>query len=561
MFKLKSIKFIHDEQTQEYEFTEHSFVYGENTKGKTALTMVIDYILGSSGKLTYRGLDHIDSIEAHLTNDMTNLWIKRDIQGNCFYKRTEESDFIEVSLDIYKDNICLMLVSKPNNRYLDIYRKVFDERPTFRSFNFLNYIEEKGVGDLSIVFTKTKDIKHNIRVRNIMNFFFNFEKIEQIYEKELLLEQSSGELDKITRDYQEYQRIQIQQRNIFKELQLPYTGKYQMDYKSFCDFKNTYTRKAKEKEKDLVYLSQAAFALSEEIKLYQFMKNQSSNMIERKERIKRLLSILDAVVDDTPEYAEYTQFIKNTIQRIDDENVILSLTDYNRVIKDIKKEKGHLDDEIALLKGKAVEISYEDAVKKVGLLEHLFYVLRENIDVGKMETLQKKVDELKKEIKELKLSFDQNKVNTFNERLTKVYLREGLAIKHLDEDLKEDCFSLEYDPFRVCLYAKHREGDKIVKFMPGSMARQTHIQILLYLTMFEYLIENFPDFIYMPLLVVDSANQSMEINCFNKIYPVIMEMVEKIGIQTIFISKDKIDGIRSEDFIDISEGLNRFHQS
>ena len=40
-----------------------------------------------------------------------------------------------------------------------------------------------------------------------------------------------------------------------------------------------------------------------------------------------------------------------------------------------------------------------------------------------------------------------------------------------------------------------------------------------------------------------------------------MEMAETIGIQTIFLSKEKIEGIRSEDFIDISYGLNRFHQN
>ena len=561
MFKLESIKFIHNEEIQEYKFTEHSFIFGKNTRGKTALTVAIDYILGSGEKLTYQGLDHIDSIEAHLTNELTNLWIKRDIEGGCFYRRTEESDFTQVSLNIYKDNICLMLMPDLNNRYLDIYTKVFDERPTFRSFNFLNYIDEKGAGDLSVVFTKAKDLKHNIRVRNIMNFFFNFEKIEQIYEKEVLLEQRSSELEKISMDYQEYHRIRIQQQKIFKELQLPYTGKYSKDYKCFCDFKNTYTREAKQKEKDLVYLSQASFSLSEEIKLYQFMKNQSINMVKRKERIKRLLTILDAVVNDAPEYLGYTKFIKETVERIDDENVILSLTDYTMVIKNIKKEKNRLDAEIALLKGKSSEISYEEAMKKVGLLEHLFDVLQENVDEGKVESLKKEVDGLKKEIKELKLSFDHNKIHSFNERLTELYLREDLAIKHLEEDLKEECFSLEYDPFRVCLYAKHMEGDYIVKFMPGSMARQTHIQILIYLTMFEYLKEKFPDFIIMPLLVIDSANQSMETDCFQKVYPVFMEMAETIGIQTIFLSKEKIEGIRSEDFIDISDGLNRFHQN
>lgn len=172
-----------------------------------------------------------------------------------------------------------------------------------------------------------------------MNFFFNFENIEQIYEKELLLDAKSKELEKLSLSYQEYSRSKVQQQKIFKELQLDYTGKYSTDYKTFCDFRSSYVRKAKANSKDLVYLSQSSFSLAEEMKIYNFMKNQSSNMVDRKERIKRLLSIMTEIVGDEPDYEEYTRFIKDTIETLDEENVILSLTDYSKAIKDIEKEK------------------------------------------------------------------------------------------------------------------------------------------------------------------------------------------------------------------------------
>ena len=266
--------------------------------------------------MTYQGLDNIDSIEALLTNESTNLWIKRTVkEGGYFYRRTKESEYSEVSVDTYKDNICLILTQFRNNTYLEIYTRVFDERPSFRSFNFLNYVEEKGLGDLSTVFTKAKDLKHNIRIRNIMNFFFNFENIEQIYEKEVLLESKSKELENLSSNYQEYNRCKIQQKKIFKELQLNFSGIYHKDYKTFCDFKNSNLRKVKSKSKDLVYLSKSSFSLAEEIKLYSFMKNQSYNMIERKERIKRLLLLLNEIVNNEPEYADYFKFIRETIKK------------------------------------------------------------------------------------------------------------------------------------------------------------------------------------------------------------------------------------------------------
>ncbi len=142
MFKIESISFINGNDSQTYKFSSHAFVYGLNTVGKTALTKAIDYVLGSSDGLTYQGLDNIESIEAHLTNGLTNLWIKRTINGNYYYKRTPESQYSEVSSEVYKDNICLIIAPTSRTHFVNVYRKVFDEKPTFRSFTFLNYIEE-----------------------------------------------------------------------------------------------------------------------------------------------------------------------------------------------------------------------------------------------------------------------------------------------------------------------------------------------------------------------------------------------------------------------------------
>lgn len=148
----------------------------------------------------------------------------------------------------------------------------------------------------------------------------------------------------------------------------------------------------------------------------------------------------------------------------------------------------------------------------------------------------------------------------FNNRLTELYLNSGLDIKHLKEDLQDNDFSLEFDPFRLCLFATHKEQDQLTRFMPGSMTRQTHLQMLTYLCMFEYLKENFCDFIYLPILIIDSANQPMGIEIFKEVYPTITQLADSIGIQTIFMFKDRLDNIPENDFIDISAGLNKFHK-
>ncbi len=559
MFKLETITFYHGDESQEYHFTNHSFVYGLNTVGKTALTKAIDYVLGSSEGLTYQGLDNIDSVGAYITNGNTNLWIKRTIGGSFFYKRTAESEYTEISSEVYKDNICLIISASANYHLIDVYSKVFDERPSFRSFNFLNYIEEKGLGDLSVVFTKARELKHQIRIRNIMDFFFNYENIEQLYEKQLELDTIEKEMAELAKDYQEYSRSLYQAKKLFGELHLSYTGDYSKDYKTFVRFKTSYTRAAKAKSKDLVYLTKASFSLAEEIKLYSFLKDQSINMIDRNERSKRLLSILESVVRENSEYAEYTQSLISIIEEIGNENIILSLTDYTKAIKDIEIEKSKLDGQIEKLRSQASELTYEAAVKKVGLLEHIFMILSREFNTEHYHELESRSAQLKHDIKLLKSSFNQRKIKDFNANLNKLYLNSGLDIKHLNEDLHENGFSLEFDPFKLCLFATRKEDEQTVRYMPGSMTRQTHLQMLTYLCMFGYLRETFPGFIYLPLLIIDSANQPMGVEIFEKVYPTIISIADQYGLQTVFMSKDRID-VPSDDFIDISNGLNRFHE-
>ena len=167
---------------------------------------------------------------------------------------------------------------------------------------------------------------------------------------------------------------------------------------------------------------------------------------------------------------------------------------------------------------------------------------------------------MKKEIKNLKTSFDQSKIKRFNSQLTELYIGNELKVKHLEEDRKETDFSLEFDPFRLCLFASKVEDDRETHFTPGSMTRQTHLQMLIYLNMFRYLKENFPDFICLPLLIIDSANQPMGIDVFKEVYPTIVALADEFGVQTIFMSKDRLEDIPEEDFINISSGLNKFHK-
>ena len=142
-----------------------------------------------------------------------------------------------------------------------------------------------------------------------------------------------------------------------------------------------------------------------------------------------------------------------------------------------------------------------------------------------------------------------------------MYLKSNIKnVKYLKEDRAEPNFSLKFDPFSQVLVAYHREGSADVSYTPGSMARHNHLQLLVYLCMLEYLHDKFRNFIYLPVLIMDSPDQPMESPAFEEVYPTIMEVAKEIGIQTIFVSKVKPNCINGSDLIDIRSGFNPFHQ-
>lgn len=171
------------------------------------------------------------------------------------------------------------------------------------------------------------------------------------------------------------------------------------------------------------------------------------------------------------------------------------------------------------------------------------------------------ITELKKEIKILKNSYSQKGINGFNDRLTKMYIGSSAKnISYLNDDRKDESFKLVFDPFSQVLVAKHKEGESIVSYTPGSMARHNHLQLLVYLCMMEYLHSNFSNFIYLPILIIDSADQPMEDEYFEELYPSFVQEAKKIGVQTIFLSKSRPNTVAENDLVDITEGLNPFLQ-
>lgn len=561
MFRIRKIILYKGINKKEYSFSDNTYVYGHNSVGKTALTKIIDYVLGSSEELNHDGLDNIEYVGAYIENNNTQLWIKRNLQNEYFYKRTENSEYSNVTLDKYKEIICEVISENLDTKAIKVYQKVFEETLTYRSFSFINFVDEIGQGDLGSVFTRGKEIKHLVRIRKIMDFFFNYENIEKIYEKKVELEKLELEQKNYNDRINQYSHSVEKVHNLFTKLSLTYSDDMFSNYNLFKSFKKDFSRNnPKPIGGDIVYLTRASYSLSEELKLYTYLKEQSQGAVGRKQRTERLLTLLKSILADNTEYSEDINMITNAINEIQQDKLILSLADYESTIEKISKEKKMLDDKINILNNQASENNYENTLKTIALLEDHFTVINNMENLNKINKINNQIIELKKEIKELKNSYNQKGIADFNKHLTDMYLNSKVKnVTYINDDRQDESFSLSFDPFCQVLLAKHKENGVVVSYTPGSMARHSHLQLLVYLCMLDYLHNNFKNFIYLPVLIIDSADQAMEDKSFEEIYPSLVEVAKNIGVQTIFISKFKPETIAKEDFLDITDGLNPFH--
>ena len=409
MFRIRKITLSKGIQKKEYSFSDNTYVYGHNSVGKTALTKIIDFVLGSSEILSHDGLDNIEYVGAYIENNNTQLWIKRNLQNEYFYKRTENSKYSHVSLEKYKETICEVICDNLDTKAIKVYQKVFEETPTFRSFTFINFIDEIGQGDLGAVFTRGKEIKHLIRIRKIMDFFFNYENIEKIYEKKVELEKLELEQKHYNDRMNQYRHSIDKVRNLFTKLSLTYSDDDMLsNYNLFKSFKKNFSRNNPKAIGDIVYLTRASYSLSEELKLYAYLREQSKETVGRKQRTERLLTLLKSILADNTEYSEDINTITNAINEIQQDKLILSLADYESTIEKISKEKKKLDDKINILKSQASENDYENTLKTIALLEDHFAVINSIENLNQIKKIDDQIIELKKQIKEDVLKINDN---------------------------------------------------------------------------------------------------------------------------------------------------------
>lgn len=561
MFNIRFLYLHSADKTKEIELYNTTYVHGQNSSGKTAMWYVIDYLLGSSKNNIYEydGLQNIDAFSAVLTNTDTKeiLYIKRNIKKDFLIKRDENSEFTLVSEDVYRDEIA-RLFGNIDYKYFEIYESVFHERLSYRAFSFLNLIGEKGLGDLSVVFTESKDIKHQIRIRDINTFLFNFDNVEKIYNGKKKLEIIEKKLNELNAKQLEYNFAIEKIYTIFKDLNIKYSGDIQENKKNFLNFKDAFVRKDGTPNKDLTCLQKASLSLAEEIKTYNFLKRQTNFLASRNNRIDYVLQVLSEIAEKNSDYVDYVNQINKIIEKHEKDNAIIALTDYANAIKKIEEEKRLIDEEIIKIKKATVIYDYEKVLKNIGIVENCFQILESNLDIKEIERLKNEKQSLQESIRKAKNQISEKATNFVGKFITESYLDANLQSRFAIQDSGKN-LKIMYNPITVGVSAqKENLKGEMDWYVPGSMARQTMWQILTYLGILKLIFTHMPGLPCIPIILMDAIEQPFSDGAnIEEIYDLIKKLCKEIGLQLIVFSK-KVSN-EFENKIDLNlEGLNPF---
>ncbi len=572
MFKLEFIKLNYDNTSVEpttYSFGQVNYIYGNNNTGKTIMVKTIDYVLGKADfpfKST-EGLDNIADVDALVTNDNDKLFLKRTSEGVCSYKTTEDSQYLDVSEDIYKDKIS-EFINRGFNNYLEDFFAYAEENLTCRAFSFLNFINESDLGNISNIFMSTDTYYNQNRIRKIMLFLFNYSNVKKIVN----LKKNIADLEKSIKQKSDiisrYNYFLGQIKIGMSNLQLEISDDIDSMKEAFFKFKDNFLRDKgdlKVANGDLTILRRISCSLSEELKYQKNLEKQTNNLKSRNERSRKLLLAFKEILQYDSSYAIYIDEIEKLISKQITENDVLSCKDFSKTIETIEKKKAKIDSQIKACSIGLSKFKYEEILGTIGKTEQCFLEIKGIPDLNEVQILQKNLDNCKKELSKIQKEFAKNisievdrLINSYYERL------KPTTIKFVTEDYSKTGFEISFNPISVSLSGKKQviDENKIqdLVYSPGSNARMTTWQILTYLSFFKMLDNHFPTLPIMRLLVIDGLNQPFdeEPENYPGVYRLIKEIATELNVQLFVVSTKKIDESK-EETIDISLGFNRMH--
>lgn len=573
MFKICYVKLNYTDSTIEpsfYHFNEIVYIYGANSVGKTIMLQAIDYALGKTDFVLENkdGLGNIDSIEIKLVNESSTLILCRTKDNNFGYKYSDyDAEFLNVNGETYKQVITSFVIGK-DAKCFEEFKNYLGEESSFRSFIFINFLDEKGLGNLTNIFPRINNYYNQKRAFKLMTFVFNYKNVSKLLDLMKEREEIKHTLKGLNEQKATYKYLMCEIVKEFKDLQIPIKPDATLDdlRQAFDLFNKNFTRDESRhinEASDLGVLLRISCALSEELKYQENLKKQTKFLSARNKKSEKLLAAFKELVMLDENYSIYVDNIESLIQKQQLSYDVLSLKDFDKTIKEIEIKKADIDKQIESCSAGLNKGTYEHNIKAIGRLEQALSSISGISDIQTIENNEERLGQIDKEIKKIRNEFDYSLKEKFDKTMLMFY-NELDQIGFVKDDLKQTKFKILFDPVKIAIYGERLEdnsNDISEVYFPGSMARETTWQILAYLSMFKLFKEDYKDLPLMPVLFIDGLDQPYDDqeDSYSTIYQFVRNKSLELGIQLFVVSTRDLNSVKDTERLHI-KGFNKSYK-
>lgn len=522
MFKLLKLVLhgTEEDQCYTYDFAEGINYYkGTNASGKTEFYTFIDYMFGSSIKLSekewYKGT--LKSAELTFILDDKGFVVSRYLsnQNKNFFRYLDEEVHEEIRLDEYRAK--LNTVFAKDVSVLKELRDFVEEDIGYRTFTLFNFLGEKRQGVLNNFFDKCDRIEYSIKLPALLNYIFNknIAKINELKKREEELKRQLEMLERISAQNDTIRaRINHQLKILGVNKVFGGTNAQGLSYEistlqSIMTKEDLATKATPITELETIYTS-----LNEQIKIQMNAEYDHKRFVEDDTKQKALISALHQVIEAHPEYL----YLVSPIEALSaDLSKSISFNKYliqDNTIKELKKQREKIRQQISANQSRFTMYSASEKTKAITLIKEYLEIFEEDFDNTSISDTKKELKEIREELRHLQNQNDTEKLALLSDNITQLYKSSGEISDLAEYDFRKKGFIISYTKNGNILQPQISDEDEgkklqLKNYYTGSMARHTLIQLCGYLGFVRMLIDD-NKYPFIPLLILDHVSKSFD---------------------------------------------------
>ena len=544
MFKIEFLSLYDlNENKYTYSFSKGlNYWVGSNSTGKTVFYNFLDYMFGSSAKISKEPWFHGTLKKAEMEFVYGNIKYKavRTLDSNKnFFGYADDVNLEPVNEELYKER--LNSVFTCDEGMLKEFRKFVEEDISYRTFTLFNFLGETRQGILNNFFDKCDQVKYSIKLPGILNYIFNnhLSEIADIRKKLEKLEQEIGELECKQSKFV-FICSGVNSRLAKLDINKRYVGNNASEIrKELISIKNM-EKKSETQKENIAVLETVYNNLSEQIRVYENSKEDSRQLKKKSENQKVLLERLNSLVKENSQYNYLIEPIRKLIGEL---NSTISFSEYlqkDETIDILKKQMLATKKEIRENDSRFTCYSVEQKTKYISVIEEL---LDDEVVFNEDDLKDKKKQkrELREKLKLLQNTDNETKLSNLEKIITELYSTANDCSEVVKTDYEKKGFAIKYYKNGNVLQPSISDEGESTNYYTGSMARHTLMQLSAYLGFLKMLLEE-NKYPIIPFLVIDHISKPFDKDnslAIGKIFEKAFEYIGKDNLQVFLFDDEK----------------------